>query len=199
MAWFGGDADAIGGDPAARLYGHSELSEKLIIATWTYEVYNTIAVVIFLEYCNAAFIGHHFTTGVLGVLAMRPFVHYCDAPAKPTRPLLSRARARAVNGAVVRAQIVRSSWASGRSRASRSLSLKSPPSSASPVRPKRSVASLRSSSSSCGLSTGQSSRPASGRTPLRSGARATSRTGSPQASSSLRTWVSRACSSIGRR
>jgi len=77
-AWFDGDAAAIGGSAKERLYGYSAQSEKLVIATWTFELYNTIAVMIIPEYSSAAFIGHHFTTGVLGVLALHPFVHhYC--------------------------------------------------------------------------------------------------------------------------
>jgi hypothetical protein len=77
LAWFDGSAAAIGDTAQNRLYGYSAPSHVLVVATWTFELYNTIAVIIMPEYCNAAFIAHHFTTGVLGVLALHPFVHYC--------------------------------------------------------------------------------------------------------------------------
>uniref|UniRef100_A0A7S3AH86 TLC domain-containing protein n=1 Tax=Haptolina ericina TaxID=156174 RepID=A0A7S3AH86_9EUKA len=75
-AWYGGGAAAVGSSLMHRLYAHSEPMERLCIATTAYEFYNSLATVWFPEYRTAAFIGHHLTTLLLGVLSLHPFLHY---------------------------------------------------------------------------------------------------------------------------
>ena len=72
VAWFGadGEAAAIGATAQARLYGHSELFQKMAVATATYEMYNTFAVMLYAEYRTAAFIGHHLTTFFLALFGV---------------------------------------------------------------------------------------------------------------------------------
>ena len=74
--WLGDGAAAIGPSSYLRLYGHSEIFDLMADITGGYELYNTAAVIIFPEYCNAAFIGHHVTTFTLALLSKRPFLHY---------------------------------------------------------------------------------------------------------------------------
>ena len=57
-AWFDGTAAAVGGTANDRMYAHSALAEQLVLATFAFEVYNTIAVLILPEYCTAAFVAH---------------------------------------------------------------------------------------------------------------------------------------------
>jgi len=76
LAWFDGRASDLGMTRQDRIYGYSSAAHKIILATAAFEVYNTIAVVMMPEYCNAAFIGHHVTTGLLATFGLFPFLHY---------------------------------------------------------------------------------------------------------------------------
>jgi len=75
-AWFDGSAADVGDSLHDRIYGYSESAATISALTIAYELYNTIAVLFLHEYRNAAFIGHHSTTFVLGLLVSYPFLHY---------------------------------------------------------------------------------------------------------------------------
>lgn len=75
-AWFDGTADSIGGSLQERFYGYNEPNAKIARLTVAYELYNTLAVVLLKEYRTAAFVGHHATCLVLGMMSLHPFCHY---------------------------------------------------------------------------------------------------------------------------
>jgi len=75
-AWFDGSAAALGGSVDSRMYGYSREMELLGIATTAYELYNVGCTIIMPEYRTVAFIGHHVTTFILGVMSFHPWLHY---------------------------------------------------------------------------------------------------------------------------
>jgi len=75
-AWFDGSAAALSGSLHDRLYGYSEAYALMGAVTIAYELYNTIAALCIHEYCNAAFVGHHATCFVLGIMSLHPYCHY---------------------------------------------------------------------------------------------------------------------------
>jgi len=77
MGWYvTGDAASIGGSAQDRLYGTTSISQMLVVATASFELYNSVSVMLMPEYCNAAFVGHHWTTLLLATLGLHPFLHY---------------------------------------------------------------------------------------------------------------------------
>lgn len=75
-AWFDGRAAALSGTPLQRLYGHSQSAEELCVVVTAYELFNLISVLLLPEYRTAAFVGHHGTTLLLGVLSFHPWCYY---------------------------------------------------------------------------------------------------------------------------
>ena len=75
-AWFDGSAAAVGATLNDRFYAYSAPYAKIATATIGYELYNTAAVIFLPEYYNAAFLGHHSTCFVLGIMSTYPFCHY---------------------------------------------------------------------------------------------------------------------------
>merc|ERR1712166_1190831 len=57
-------------------YGTTSISQMLVVATASFELYNSVSVMLMPEYCNAAFVGHHWTTLLLATLGLHPFLHY---------------------------------------------------------------------------------------------------------------------------
>jgi len=75
-AWFDGSAASIGGSLQERFYGFSEPNAKITRLTVAYELYNTLAVILLAEYRTPAFVGHHATCLILGLMSLHPFCHY---------------------------------------------------------------------------------------------------------------------------
>ena len=80
VAWFNGAAGSMNISAAHRLYSYLAPAEKLCIMTTAYETFNCAATIVLPEYRTPAFIGHHVTTLVLGVIGFHPFCHYYVCP-----------------------------------------------------------------------------------------------------------------------
>ena len=74
-AWLG-PAALIGHSPESRLYAPCALAESLCVLTAGYELFNLIGVVVLPEYRSLAFVGHHATTFLLGIMSLHPWCHY---------------------------------------------------------------------------------------------------------------------------
>jgi len=75
-SWFDGTAASVGDTLQDRFYAYSEPYARIATLTIAYETYNTLAVIFLHEYRNAAFIFHHSTCLVLGLISLAPFCHY---------------------------------------------------------------------------------------------------------------------------
>lgn len=75
-AWYGGEAEAIGGSARDRLYGRSELFQLLMVATAVYEVYNTALALVMPEYRSLDHVSHHAITCLLALFGGYPFLNY---------------------------------------------------------------------------------------------------------------------------
>ena len=75
-AWFDGTAALVGTTLHDRFYAYSAPYASIARATIAYELYNTAAVLLIHEYRNFAFIFHHSTCLVLGIMSTHPFCHY---------------------------------------------------------------------------------------------------------------------------
>ena len=74
-AWLGPASD-IGGSPMSRMYAPCAKTESLCVLTAGYELFNLIGVVVLPEYRSLAFVGHHATTFLLGIMSLHPWCHY---------------------------------------------------------------------------------------------------------------------------
>ena len=75
-AWFDGTTDKVGGTLQDRFYSYSAPYASIARLTIAYEIYNTLAVLVHPEYRNFAFIFHHTTCLILGIMSLAPFCHY---------------------------------------------------------------------------------------------------------------------------